>query len=134
MKNVKIKLKSTIISPDGDKESNVFTYDGQYDIKNEKYYIAYDETEQNTHTIVKVDNGSAVISRTGAMQSTMKIIENSETNMPYHTPHGVFDMLVCGISVDNHLDDKKQLLLEYTIGTSQGVIGHNIIEITLEEV
>lgn len=134
MNKVKIKLKSTIISPDGDRESNVFLYDGQYDIKNEKHYIAYDEKEQNTHTIVKCDENSAVISRTGDMQSTMKIIENSKTNMPYHTPHGIFDMFVNGIRVDNHLFDKKQLLLEYTLDTTNGVIGHNIIEITLEEV
>ncbi len=134
MKNVKIRLKSTIISPDGDRESNVFLYDGKYDIKNEKHYISYDENEQNTHTIVKVDADSAVISRTGDMQSTMKIIENSKTNMPYHTPHGVFDMIVSGIRINNRLCDERQLLLEYTLDTEHGVIGHNIIEITLEEV
>lgn len=132
MKDVELTLKTTVYA-DGESDESTFSYRGRYDIKNNKHYVVYDEDSPCVHTVIKADDASAVISRTGEMQSIMRIIPNAEKAMSYETPHGTFSMLVRGISVENRLND-GHLLLKYELKTQFGTVGINTIEITLKEV
>ncbi len=132
MKNVKITLKTTQLSDD-QCEQSAFSYSGRYDEKNGSRYIMYDEENGATRTVVKADNKSVHISRSGETQSRMKVVAGAEFDTVYTTPHTSFTMTVSGISVDNRLD-KGYLAFEYVLKTKFGEIGRNKIEITLEEV
>lgn len=130
MKNVTVTLKATSALDSDTPE--VFTYSGKYEQKNGKDYVMYEETEPKVKTIVKVDKSEVIISRSGEMKSTLKIIENERHDTVYSTPYGPFPMTVYGIAVDNRLEDNF-LSFEYQI-ENNGVIAHNRIEITLKEV
>ncbi len=132
MNNITINLKTTV-QADGQCDVTEFTYSGRHDIKNGKHYLHYSEANPKVNTVIKSDENSAVISRTGDMQSIMRIVPNEEHNMSYKTPHGTFDMTVCGITVQNRLECGS-LLLKYELKTKFGTIGINTIEITIKEV
>ncbi|MBQ2274782.1 MAG: DUF1934 domain-containing protein [Clostridia bacterium] len=132
MNKINLTLKTTI-EADGQNDVTTFNYIGEYDIKNGKDYLLYSEENPRVNTIIKADNHSAVISRTGDMQSIMRIVPNEEHALSYKTPHGTFEMSVCGIKVENRLNDGS-LLLKYELKTQFGTIGINTIEITIKEV
>lgn len=132
MNNIELTLKTTIVA-DGQTDVTEFNYNGQYDFKNEKHYIVYKEENPSVNTIIKVDENSAIISRTGDMQSIMRVLPREEHAMSYKTPHGTFPMTVCGIKVENRLN-RGYLLLKYELKTQFGTIGINTIEITIKEV
>ena len=132
MNKINLTLKTTI-EADGQNDVPTFNYIGEYDIKNGKDYLLYSEENPRVNTIIKADNHSAVISRTGDMQSIMRIVPNEEHSMCYKTPHGTFDMCVCGIAVENQIES-GYLLLKYELKTQFGTIGINTIEITIKEV
>ena len=132
MSKINLTLKTTVES-DGEKDVTTFNYSGERDKKNGKDYLLYNEENPRVNTIIKADNHSAVISHTGDMQSIMRIVPNEEHAMSYKTPHGTFDMCVCGIKVENQLE-KGKLLLKYELKTQFGTIGINTIEITIKEV
>ena len=132
MSKINLILKTTVES-DGQKDVTTFNYNGEHNIKNDKDYLLYSEENPHVNTIIKADNHSAVISRTGDMQSIMRIVPNEEHALSYKTPHGTFEMSVCGIKVENRLNDGS-LLLKYELKTQFGTIGINTIEITIKEV
>ena len=130
MKDVKVILKTVSLLDNSPAET--FNYSGRLDFKNGSHYLMYEETEPAVKTIVKVSENEAVISRSGEMKSTLKVIKNGKSDTIYQTPYGPIYMTVCGIEVENMLEDGL-LLLEYKL-ENNGVIAHNKIEITLKEV
>ena len=132
MNKINLTLKTTI-ETDGQNDVTTFSYKGRYEEKNGKHYLSYSEENPKVNTVIKLDRYCAVISRTGDMQSIMRIVPNEEHSMCYKTPHGTFEMSVCGIKVENRLNDGS-LLLKYELKTQFGTIGINTIEITIKEV
>ncbi len=134
MKNVKITL-ATVRYADGDRESEAFTYDGRYDIKNGAHYLMYGETADGVkiNTVVKADEKSLLITRTGGTGSRMKIEAGVTHKTEYETPYGVFELFISGVSVENDINGGV-LRAVYTLGTAQGEISKNEIEIKIKEV
>lgn len=129
MKDVKITLKTEYLL-DGTFET--FEYNGRLDTRNGCDYLQYEEENQKVKTIIKASANEAVISRSGEMKSTLKIIENGKISTVYQTPYGPFPMCVCGVTVENRLQDGI-LKLEYRLENG-AILAHNKILITLKEV
>lgn len=130
MKDVKVILKTVSLLDNSPAET--YSYNGRLDFKNGAHYLMYEEAEPAVKTIVKVSENEAVISRSGEMKSTLRVIKNGKSDTVYQTPYGPIYMTVCGIEVENNLENGL-LLLEYRL-ENNGVIAHNRIEITLKEV
>ncbi len=134
MKNVKIIL-NTVRSADGERETDNFTYDGRYDIKNGAHYLTYCEVSDGVkiNTVIKATDDCVLITRTGGTGSRMKIEKGATHKTDYTTPYGVFTLYVSGLSVKNNLSN-GELWCEYTLGTAQGEISRNTIELKIKEV
>lgn len=135
MKKVKISLKTLTLN-DGVSDEQAFEYDGEYDFKNGAHYLKYSEITEGARvaTVIKATEKSAVITRTGAVGSVLKVEKGSVHKTEYKTPYGVFSLAVKGDEYKNLLAEGKEITLCYTLFNEGGVIGQNKIEINIKEV
>ncbi len=135
MKKVKISLKTLSVS-DGVRDEQAFEYDGEYDLKNGAHYLKYSEITDGARvaTVIKASEKCAVITRTGAVGSVLKVEKGSVHKTEYKTPYGVFPLAVKGDEYRNLLAQQKSIILGYTLFNEGGVIGQNKIEINIKEV
>ena len=58
-----------------------------------QYYIRYTDPD-GIQNLIKIRNGHATVTRTGALSSAMEFMEGSRTECVYPTPYGHFDTVI----------------------------------------
>lgn len=139
-------IKDVIIDIKGmqgiDDESDTieFTTDGRFGIKNDEYYISYDEgqmldddTKVKTTLLVRPD--SVVLSRSGSVNSRMLIQKGERNTCFYSTPHGNLVLGIFGNSIDFDLNEKGgKIRIEYNIDSDLKLVSKNSVDITVREI
>lgn len=137
MKNVTVSVKG-FQSIDNDEDIVELKTVGTYAFKNDKYYIFYDEMNEDgakTETMLKVGENIAVLKRTGATENKMVIEVGKRNSSVYSTPMGEFIMDIYGEEVKSTLNDNGGIVsLIYSLNMNSTPVGRNRIEITVKEV
>lgn len=137
MKNVTVSVKG-FQSIDNDEDIVELKTIGTYAFKNDKYYIFYDEMNEDgakTETMLKVGENIAVLKRTGATENKMVIEVGKRNSSVYSTPMGEFIMDIYGEEVKSTLTDNGGIVsLIYSLNMNSTPVGRNRIEITVKEV
>ena len=137
MKNVTVSVKG-FQSIDNDENVVELKTVGTYNFKNDKYYIFYDEINEDgakTQTMLKVGENVAVLKRTGATDSRMVIEVGRRNSSIYSTPMGEFFMDIYGEQVKSTLNENGGTVsLIYSLNMNATPVGRNRIEITVKEV
>ena len=128
-------------SIDGQTDNIEFTTDGRFGIKDDSYFISYDESalldvdgEIKTTLYLKPDN-TVVLQRKGAYNSRMVIEKGIRTSCFYSTPAGSLSLGIFGEKVKNELnDDGGKIAMTYLIDSNAKVISRNTVNISVREV
>ena len=128
-------------SIDGQTDNIEFTTDGRFGIKDDSYFISYDESalldvdgEIKTTIYLKPDN-TVVLQRKGAYNSRMVIEKGIRTSCFYSTPAGSLSLGIFGEKVKNELnDDGGKIAMTYLIDSNAKVISRNTVNISVREV
>lgn len=128
-------------SIDGQTDNIEFTTDGRFGIKDDSYFISYDESalldvdgEIKTTIYLKPDN-TVVLQRKGAYNSRMVIEKGVRTSCFYSTPVGSLSLGIFGEKVKNDLnDDGGKIAMTYLIDSNARVISRNTVNISVREV
>ena len=128
-------------SIDGQTDNIEFTTDGRFGIKDDSYFISYDESalldvdgEIKTTIYLKPDN-TVVLQRKGAYNSRMVIEKGIRTSCFYSTPPGSLSLGIFGEKVKNELnDDGGKIAMTYLIDSNAKVISRNTVNISVREV
>lgn len=137
MKNVTVSVKG-FQSIDSEEDILELKTIGTYAFKNDKYYIFYDEINDDgkkTETMLKVGENIAVLKRTGATDNKMIIEVGRRNSSVYTTPMGEFFIDIYGEQVKSTLSENGGTVsLVYSLNMNATPIGRNRIEITVKEV
>ena len=123
---------------DGEPETVDLTTTGSFYIKDNKYYVCYDESAatgyDGSKTCVKVWDSGASITRFGRYKSCL-MIEKGITNLcNYDTPAGSLVLDINGVEVESNLTEKGgQIRLAYTLNSSGILISENNITMNIKE-
>ena len=123
---------------DGEPETVDLTTTGSFYIKDNKYYVCYDESAatvfDGSKTCVKVWDSGASITRFGRYRSCL-MIEKGITNLcNYDTPAGSLVLDINGVEVESNLTEKGgQIRLAYTLNSSGILISENNITMNIKE-
>ena len=128
-------------SIDGQTDNIEFTTDGRFGIKDDSYFISYDESalldvdgEIKTTIYLKPDN-TVVLQRKGAYNSRMVIEKGIRTSCFYSAPAGSLSLGIFGEKVKNELnDDGGKIAMTYLIDSNAKVISRNTVNISVREV
>ena len=128
-------------SIDGQTDNIEFTTDGRFGIKDDSYFISYDESalldvdgEIKTTIYLKPYN-TVVLQRKGAYNSRMVIEKGIRTSCFYSTPAGSLSLGIFGEKVKNELnDDGGKIAMTYLIDSNAKVISRNTVNISVREV
>ncbi len=118
-----------------------FTTDGKFGIRDNEFYICYDEgqmfeekTDVKTKLFIKSDN-SVVLERKGTINSKMLIKEGERNACFYNTPIGDLFISIFGKKVEYDLTEKGgRINLEYTIDSDMRLLSQNSVNISINEV
>lgn len=140
IKDVVISIKG-IQGLDGEQDTVELTTDGQYGIKDEQFYISYEEgklldsgDEVKTQLFIK-NNDSVVLQRSGSIKSRMLIVKGERNTCYYSTPMGELIIGIFGEEIQHSLNDKGgKLTLKYTIDSNLQIVSRNEVNITVREV
>ena len=123
---------------DGESETVDLTTTGSFYIKDDKYYVCYDESAatgfDGSKTCVKVWDKGASITRFGRYKSCL-MIEKGITNLcNYDTPAGSLVLDINGVEIDNNLTEKGgEVNLEYTLNSGGLLISENKLTMNIKE-
>ena len=100
MKKVYVSITG-MSNVEGEKDKTELVTEGEYAVRNGKYLLRYNESLSDEGdgctTIIKIDDGSVTMSRTGNINTQM-IFENGKRHMShYETPMG---SITIGVSTD----------------------------------
>ena len=96
-KNVKIRISG--VQKDISDEPTVVECIGTLHSDPELHYIRYIDND-GIHNLIKIRNGHAIVSRSGALSSVMEFIGGEQTKCVYPTPYGNFDTIIDTRSVE----------------------------------
>lgn len=139
IKDVIIDIKG-IQGIDDESDTIEFTTDGRFGLKDDEYYISYDEgqmlqdnTKVKTTLLVKPD--SVVLSRSGSINSRMLIQKGERNTCFYNTPHGNLVLGIFGNSIEYDLTEKGgKIRIEYNIDSDLKLVSKNTVDITVREI
>lgn len=111
---------------------------GTFAIKDNKFYVFYNEEDENgqkTHTMLNVADTTCVLQRSGAVNNRMVIEVGKRNSCLYSTPVGEMVLDIYGEQVKNNLrENGGTISLIYTLNINSATVGKNRIEITVKEV
>ncbi|MBQ3052889.1 MAG: DUF1934 domain-containing protein [Clostridia bacterium] len=124
---------------DDQRDTIEFTTDGRFGIKENEYYISYDEgqmfgdgTKVKTSLYIKPD--SVVLQRSGDIQSRMVIEKGNRNTCFYSTPHGNLVLGIFGNKLDIDLSEKGgKIKLGYNIDSDLKLVSKNVVNISIRE-
>ncbi len=139
IKDVIIDIKG-VQGIDGDTDTIEFTTDGRFGIKDNEYFISYDEgqmledkLEVKTSIFIKPD--SVVLQRTGSIKSRMVIEKGARNTCFYSTPHGNLVLGIYGEVLEYDLSESGgRLEMSYNIDSDLKLVSQNKVNISIREV
>lgn len=137
---VKIKLNSTIIPVDGDKENYEMWLDGSLVEKSGKTYLRYIEQleEKEIRTTVKMGNEQALILRGGGVKMRLPFNILQEERGAYDTQFGSMPIVTKTRHLSYHYNEDKSMNgtfnVQYDLIISGQSVGKYILEIQYSEV
>lgn len=139
MKQVTIKIKSTQMATDGDKDTIELVTEGKYYEKNNCLFLVYDESElsgmEGSTTTVKIKDQQVMMKRFGTNESEL-VFEQGETHATiYKTPFGSMDMEIITSEVTVAMGENciDEIELCYDIRIAQNTETKNTISITVQK-
>ncbi|MDK2867860.1 MAG: hypothetical protein PWP51_1769 [Clostridiales bacterium] len=118
-KRCMVEIRSTIVSSAGDRDEMVLSTQAQYQVKDGKGYLRYEESEisgmEGSKTLLKHDGDTVHIRRYGTVNSLFVIAENKPYETLYRTQYGEFLMQVVGRRVMWSDTDTLQIAIAYTL-------------------
>ena len=135
---ISIKTEQTV---GGNTDTIDFTTDGRFGIKDDTYFISYDESELlevegkiKTTLFVKSDN-SVVMQRKGDYNSRMVIEKGVRNDCFYVTPMGELSLGIFGEKIKTSFSENGgNISMNYIIDTNSRVLSHNRVNISVKEV
>lgn len=137
MKDVVINICGKI--DDGHSVDNIeFAAVGRYECDGGRYELSYDDGQNVDAPVVSriiiESDGTAIIERTGGINSRLNIKEGCRTQSSYQIPEGELLMGINGITVDNRLTQSGgQVRLCYSIDINAALQSKNEVLITVKE-
>ncbi len=125
---------------DGDNDTVELTTEGKFGIKDNKYFLSYDDGRLTDNGIVKTkifinSPQSVVLQRTGDINSRMEITNGERTACFYSTPVGNLNLGIYGEKINVALNENGGSIdLEYTLDSNLKLIGKNSVKIKVREV
>ena len=122
MNQVKLKIKGTQITPDGEKDTIELTTQGKCYEKNDCTFLVYDESEisgmQGSTTTLKISDEKVTMKRFGANESKLIFEKGVKHISVYQTMYGNMDMEVVTTQIDIKKDKRglKKINLSYKLG------------------
>ena len=104
--------------------------------KNDKYYIAYDESEitglEGTRTTLKIDGKTVALIRTGRIASELLFLERQRHVGLYQTPYGMATIATHTSRIQNTIGEGGgALVIDYTVEIDHSVAGSHHFEMTV---
>ena len=131
-----VEIVSEIISTDGDKEQMTLTTEAQYQVKDGKGYLRYEESElsgmEGSKMLLKHDDGAVNIRRFGTVNSVFVVEIDKDYETFYRTPYGEFLMNVIGKEVRWNESDKLDIFISYIL-LMEGNTESSLISISIKE-
>ena len=129
--NVLINMKSVQSVYDDRTETELVT-SGRMTISDGLYSISYDDSEAtgfpgSTTNIVVRGSEYASVSRTGATVSDLVMETGKKHHCHYETPYGTMNIGVYTHVIENFLEEKGTIYMQYTIDINSGYISDNEI-------
>ena len=115
----------------GDEGMQLVTIGGYY-IKDDKYYILYNENEElgmaDCSVMLKVSADEVVVSRNGSFNSKMIYQEGKTTEFMYHLPYGDIQVILHTKKIRNNLTKYGgSLQLIYSVDMQGEVFEHSML-------
>ena len=139
IKDVIVDIKG-VQGLDDQSDTIEFTTDARFGIKDNVYYIAYDEGQLfdnggsvKTKLFIKPDD-TVILQRSGALNSKMVIEKGKRNTCFYATPVGELVIGIFGEELNYNLTEKGGTInLKYTIDSDLRVISRNSVDISIRE-
>lgn len=112
---------------------------GSYYQKEEKQYLFYEEYLEDEKEVIKnairLEPGMLLMTKKGAVESSMVFVPGEKTNSIYHSPAGSIE-LSCDTTVLTVTEEQQQIeiWLQYTLEMNQSYVSDNRVEITIQAV
>lgn len=135
MKKVYVSITG-MSSVEGDGDKTELVTEGEYAMRNGKYLLRYNENlseeGDGCTTIIKIDNDSVIMSRSGNINTQM-IFENGKRHMShYETPLGSFTI---GVSTDLLKtavnDDGGEVEIKYVLDINNSAQVENYLKLNI---
>ncbi|TFE04183.1 DUF1934 domain-containing protein [Jeotgalibacillus salarius] len=115
---VSIHLTTVITQPDGSKEELSLQSEGEWIEKNNIHYLKYEEHQEagTVRTIVKMEEDSAVILRSGAIKMRLAFRRGDKMMSSYESEHGTLSLITDTKSYDHTTPDPENGRFQITYG------------------
>ena len=139
IKDVIIDIKG-IQGIDDDTDTIEFSTDGRFGIKDDSYFISYDEGQMlegdlEVKTSIYIKPDSVVLQRNGAIKSRMVIEKGVRNTCFYSTPHGYLVLGIYGEKLDYSLTENGGSLdMSYNIDSDLKLVSKNSVNISIREI
>ena len=137
MKDVIISVTGMQETPEGPDSTELVTA-GTYGYSPEEITMSWQESEltglEGTKTTLSLKNGTATLTREGALNSTMEFREGERNFFLYETPFGSATMGLNTRRMRNNLNAHGgEMLVEYVIDWEESIVGRNRFYIRVQE-
>lgn len=137
-KKVKVKLVSTILPTEGERETYEMWLEGSITHKAGNDYLRYEEVQedQKIRTTIKLAGRDTVILRNGAVKMRMPLnIEQSEIGH-YESMYGSLPLETTThqLAIDAQADGSTRFLTQYDLRVAGNSVGNYTLEINFTEV
>ncbi len=119
---VRLKIRGTQITPDGEKDTIELITEGKCYEKNNCTFLVYDESEisgmEGSTTTLKIEDTKIMMKRFGAAESKLIFEKGVKHISVYQTMYGNMDMEVTTSQIDIKKDKRglKKINLSYKLG------------------
>jgi len=135
---VTIKLTTVISQMDGSKEELTLTSTGEWMTKNNIDYLKYEETQEEgtVRTIVKMEDGQAVILRSGALKMRLAFREGESMMCSYDSEYGTLALVTETKKYTYHTpkEGPGQFHVNYNLEMAGSPVGNYTMTIDYKEV
>ena len=134
---IKLHIKSSQSDCQGTMDTMEFYTEGKYYENQDSRYISYEESEISglggTTTMLKLGKHEAVLIRSGAISSKMTFRVGCETENPYTTEYGEFDLSILTHKLDINICNSRidSVYLKYRLSINAGDVYTNEMTIRI---